>query len=149
VSGKFKRPTHESDAMKIFLSDSVAPEILPLVKQYGDLAAAAIAYSARLSPEFWNSLLVYTRYCAAMLNFFRRLKAEGKPLKREWLLRIKRFAAKFDDNVAARPSLYLLSTFAGVKAWSVYAPEHADEVIIDILDERGRKVERFRLPVVP
>ena len=146
---RHKRPTHESDAMKIFLSDSVAPEILPLVKQYGDLAAAAIAYSARLSPEFWNSLLVYTRYCAAMLNFFRRLKAEGKPLKREWLLRIKRFAAKFDDNVAARPSLYLLSTFAGVKAWSVYAPEHADEVIIDILDERGRKVERFRLPVVP
>jgi len=149
VSRKYKRPTHESDAMKIFMSDSVAPEILPLLQQYGDFAAAAVAYSARQSPEFWNSLFVYTRYCAAMRGFFERLRAEGRPLKRKWLLRIKRFAAKFDDNVAARPSLYLLSTFAGVKAWSVYAPEHADEVIIDILDERGRKVERFRLPVVP
>jgi hypothetical protein len=149
VSRKYKRPTHESDAMKIFMSDSVAPEFLPLLQKHGDFAAAAIAFSAQRSPEFWSSLLVYTRYCAAMLNFFRRLKAEGKPLKREWLLRIKRFAAKFDDNVAARPSLYLLNMFAGVKAWSVYVPEYADEVIIDVYDENRRCVESFRLPVVP
>jgi hypothetical protein len=84
-----------------------------------------------------------------MRGFFERLRAEGRPLKREWLLRIKRFAAKFDDNVAAKPSLYLHSVLAGVKAWSVYVPECATEVVVDILDERGRKVERFRLPVVP
>jgi len=149
VSGKFKRPTHESDAMKIFMSESVAPEILPLLQKHGDFAAAAIAFSARRSPDFWSSLLIYTRYCAAMLNFFRRLKAEGKPLKREWLLRIKRFAAKFDDNVRWKPSLYLHNMLAGIKAWSVYAPEYATEVLVDVYDERGRKVERFRLPLVP
>jgi hypothetical protein len=135
--------------MKIFLSDSVAPEFLPLLQQYGDFAAAAIAFSARRSPEFWDSLLVYTRYCAAMLNFFRKLHRENRPLKRDWLIRIKRFAAKFDDNVAARPSLYLLNMLAGVKAWSVYVPEYADEVIIDVYDENRRRVESFRLPVVP
>jgi len=149
VSGKFKRPTHESDAMKIFLSESIAPEILPLLQKHGDFAAAAVAYSARQSPDFWNSLLVYTRYCAVMRKFFERLHKENRPLKRAWLLRIKRFAAKFDDNVAARPSLYLLNTLAGVKAWSVYAADYATELIVDVLDERGRRVERFRLPVVP
>ena len=149
MSRKYKRPTHESDAMKIFMSDSVAPEILPLLQQYGDFAAAAVAYSARQSPEFWNSLFVYTRYCAAMRGFFERLRAEGKPLKREWLKRIKAFAARFDDNVAAKPSLYLHSVLAGIKAWSVYVPEYTSEIVVDILDEKGRRVERFRLPVVP
>jgi hypothetical protein len=102
VSGKFKRPTHESDAMKIFMSDSVAPEFLPLLQKYGDFAAAAIAYSAQRSPDFWNSLLIYTRYCAAMKEFFERLHREGQPVRREWLKRIKAFASKYDDNVAAR-----------------------------------------------
>ena len=149
MTAKYKRPTHESDAMKIFLSDSVAPEILPLVKQYGDLAAAAIAYSARRSPEFWSALATYTRYCAAMKEFFIRLHKENRPIRREWLIRIKRFASKFDDNVVARPSLYLLNTFAGVRAWSVEIPEYARELVIDILDEKGRRAERLRLPVVP
>jgi hypothetical protein len=134
--------------MKIFMSDSVAPEILPYVMRYGDLAAAAIAYSAQRSPDFWNSLLVYTKYCAAMRRLFERLRAEGKPLKREWLLRIKRFAAKFDDNVAAKPSLYLRNVFAGIEAWSIYIPERTKEINVYILDERGRRVERFSLPVV-
>jgi hypothetical protein len=80
VSGKFKRPTHESDAMKIFLSDSVAPEILPLLQRHGDT---------------------------------------------------------------------LHNMLAGIKAWSVYVPEYATEVLVDVYDERGRRVERFRLPVVP
>jgi len=147
VSKKYKRPTHESDAMKIFMSDSVAPEILPLLRQYGDFAAAAIAFSTRRSPEFWNAFLTYTKYCLAMRRLFERLKAEGKPLKREWLIRIKAFASKYDDNVAARPTLYLLSAIAGIKVWSVYVPEYATEIIIDVLDERGRKTERFRLPI--
>jgi hypothetical protein len=149
VATKFKRPTHESDAMKVLLSDSVAPELAKLALQYGDVAAAAIAYSAKLSPEFWNSLLTYTRYCAAMLSFFRKLHRENRPLKRDWLIRIKAFAAKFDDNVAARPTLYLLNAIAGIKVWSVCVPEYANEIIIDVYDERGRRVERFRLPVVP
>jgi hypothetical protein len=143
-----KRPTHESDAMKIFLSDSVAPEILSLVKQYGDLTAAAIAYSAQRSPEFWNSLILYTRYCMAMRNLFEKLRAEGKPLRREWLVRIKCFAAKFDENVATEPSLYLFNAIAGVKVWSVYIPEYTSEIIVDILDERGRRAERLKLPVI-
>ena len=149
MSARRKRPTHEADARKIFLSDSVAPEFLPLLQQYGDFVAATIAYSAKRSPEFWNSLLAYTRYCAAMLNFFRKLHREGKPLKREWLLKIKSVAGKFDDNVRERPSLYLLNMLAGVKAWSVYAPEYATEVIVDVYDEHRRRVERFKLPVVP
>jgi hypothetical protein len=133
--------------MKIFMSDSVAPEFLPLLQQYGDFAAAAIAFSARRSPEFWNSLITYVKYCVAMKEFFERLRAEGKPLRREWLRRIKAFAARFDDNVAAKPSLYLHSVLAGIKAWSVYVPEYATEVIVDILDERGRRVESFKLMI--
>jgi hypothetical protein len=147
VGGKFKRPTHESDAMKIFMSDSVAPELAKLALQYGDLAAAAIAFSAQRSPEFWNAFLIYTKYCVVMKEFFIRLHRENRPLKREWLIRIKRFAAKFDDNVAARPTLYLNNAIAGIKVWSVYVPEYATEVIVDILDERGRRVESFRLMI--
>ena len=149
MTAKYKRPTHESDAMKIFMSDSVAPELLPLLQQYGDFAAAAIAYSAKMSPDFWNSLLTYTRYCAAMKEFFERLHEENKPVRREWLKRIKAFASKFDDNVAARPSLYLLNAIAGIKVWSVYVPEYANEIIIGVLSERRWWVEAFRLPVVP
>ena len=149
MSRKYKRPTHESDAMKVLLSDGVAPEILPFVKQYGDLAAAVIACSVRRSPDFWDSLLVYARYCVAMKKFFERLHREGRPLRREWLKRIKAFASKYDDNVAARPTLYLLNAIAGIKVWSVYVPEYANEIIIDVLSERRRWVEAFRLPVVP
>jgi hypothetical protein len=135
--------------MKIFMSDSVAPEFLPLLRQHGDFAAAAIAFSAQRSPEFWNSLLAYVRYCAVMKDFFTRLRRENRPLKREWLIRIKAFAAKFDDDVRVKPSLYLRSVYAGIEAWSVYIPEYTGEIIVDILDERGRRVERFRLPVAP
>ena len=148
MSRKYKRPTHESDAMKIFMSDSVAPEFLPLLQQYGDFAAAAIAYSAQRSPEFWNALLTYTKYCIAMRRFFERLHEENKPVRREWLKRIKAFASKYDDNVAARPSLYLNSAIAGIKVWSVYVPEYTSEIVVDILDEHGRRVGRFRLSVV-
>jgi hypothetical protein len=147
VSRTYKRPTHESDAMKIFLSDSVAPEILPLLKQYNDFAAVAIAFSAKMSPDFWNSLLTYVRYCVAMRRFFERLRAEGKPLKREWLRRIKAFAARFDDNARERPTLYLLSTIAGVKAWSVFTVDYAKELIVDVLDEKGRRKESFKLMI--
>ena len=149
MTTKYKRPTHESDAMKIFMSDSVAPELLPLLQKYGDFAAAAVAYSAQRSSDFWNSLFTYVRYCAAMKEFFLKHKRENRSVKREWLKRIKAFASKFDDNVAARPSLYLFSALAGIKVWSVYVPEYARELIVDILDERRRKVERFKLPVVP
>jgi hypothetical protein len=144
-----KRPTHESDAMKIFMSDSVAPEFLPLLLRYGDFAAAAVAFSAQRSPEFWSSLLTYTKYCMAMKEFFIRLHKENRPIKREWLIRIKRFASKYDDNVAAERSLYLYNMFAGIRVWSVYVPEYARELIVDLFDERGRRVERLRLPVVP
>jgi len=150
VSRKYKRPTHESDAMKIFMSDSVAPEFLPLLQQYGDFAAAAIAYSAQRSPDFWDNLIRYTRYCLAMKEFLARLHREGRPLKREWLLKMKRTAAKFDDNVAAKPSLYLLNAIVGIKVWSIEIPEFTKEVIVDRIVEVGkhRYWERwFRLPV--
>jgi hypothetical protein len=147
VTTKHKRPTHESDALAIFLSNDVAPELLPLIQQLGDPLAAAIAFSQRRAPDFWKSLLIDIAYSKAMLNFFKRLHEEGKPLRREWLLRIKSFASKFNDNVAARPSLYLLNVEAGVKAWSVEIPEYARELIVDVLDRRGRKVERFKLMI--
>jgi hypothetical protein len=109
--------------------------------------AAAIAFSQRRAPDFWKSLLTDIVYSRAMLGFFKRLKAENKPIRREWLLRIKSFVSKFNDNVAARPSLYLMNAEAGVKAWSVEIPECARELIVDVLDRRGCKVERFRLPI--
>jgi hypothetical protein len=142
-----KRPTHESDAMKIFMSDSVAPEILPLLQKHGDFAAAAIAYSVRRSPDFWRNIAIDIVYSRAMLNFFQKLRRECKPIRREWLRRIKSFASRYNDDVAAKPSLYLHSVLAGVKAWSVYVPEYATEVIVDILDERGRRVESFKLMI--
>ena len=149
MSAKRKRPSHESDAMSLFLSDSVAPELVKELAKHGDFLAAAIALSYKQSPEFWNSLYVDTVYSKAMLEFFKKLKERGLPLRREWLLRIKRFAAKYNETVAAKPCLVLFNTFAGVKAWTVEVPEYATRLIVDVLDENGRKRERFELPVSP
>jgi hypothetical protein len=143
----FKRPTHEDDAMKVVLSDSVAPELAPLVQKYGDLVAAVIAYSAERSPSFWKMLLIDTMYSRAMLLFFKRLAREGRAVKREWLQRIKAFASRYNDNVAAKRTLYLCNFIAGIKAWSIEIPEYTRELIVDIY-ERGRRAETLRLPVV-
>jgi hypothetical protein len=147
MAAKLKRPTHESDAMKIFMSDSVAPEFLPLLQKYGDFAVAAIAFSAKMSPDFWRNIAIDIVYSRAMLNFFQKLRRECKPIRREWLRRIKSFASRYNDDVAAKPSLYLSSAIAGVKAWSVFTVDYAKELIVDVLDERGRKKESFKLMI--
>jgi hypothetical protein len=144
---KYKRPTHESDALAVMLSNDVAPELLPLIQQLGDPVAAAIALSARRFPDFWKSLLIDVAYHRAMLNFFKRLHKEGKPIKREWLRRIKAFVSKYSEDVAAKPTLYLRNMIVGVKAWSVFTLDYATELIVDVYDEHGCKVERFRLPI--
>jgi hypothetical protein len=147
MAKKYKRPTHESDAMKIFMSDSVASEFLPLLQKYGDFAAAAIAFSVRRSPDFWRNIAIDIVYSRAMLNFFQKLRRECRPIRREWLRRIKSFASRYNDDVAAKPTLYLSNAIAGVKAWSVFTVDYAKELIVDVLDERGRKVERFKLMI--
>jgi hypothetical protein len=147
MTAKYKRPTHESDAMKIFLSDSVAPEFLPLLQRYGDFAVAVIAYSAQRNPDFWRNIAIDIVYSRAMLNFFQKLRRECKPIRREWLRRIKSFASRYNDDVAAKPVLYLSSAIAGVKAWSVFTIDYAKELIVDVLDERGRKKESFKLMI--
>ena len=144
---KYKRPTHESDALAIMMSEDVAPELLPLIQQLGDPVAAAIALSAHRSPDFWKSLLIDVAYHRAMLNFFKRLHEEGKPVKREWLRRIKAFVSKYSEDVAAKPSLYLRNMIIGVKAWSVFTLDYATELIVDVYDTYGRHIERFKLMI--
>jgi hypothetical protein len=82
-----------------------------------------------------------------MLNFFQKLRRECRPLRREWLRRIKRFASTYSEDVAAKPNLYLSNAIAGVKAWSVFTIDYATELIVDVLDERGRKKESFKLMI--
>jgi hypothetical protein len=147
MTTRHKRPTHESDALAIFLSNDVAPELLPLIQQLGDPLAAAIAFSARRSPDFWRNIAIDIVYSRAMLDFFQKLRTECKPIRREWLRRIKSFASRYNDDVAAKPSLYLSSAIAGVKAWSVFTVDYAKELIVDVLDEKGRRKESFKLMI--
>ena len=149
MSTKFKRPTHESDALAIMMSEDVAPELLPLIQQLGDPVTAAIALSARRFPDAWKALAIDVAYHRAMLSFFKKLHSESKPIKREWLRRIKAFVSKYSEDVAAKPTLYLRNMIVGVKAWSVFTLDYATELIVDVYDTYGRHIERFRLPVVP
>jgi hypothetical protein len=147
MTTRHKRPTHESDALAVLLSNDVAPELLPLIQQLGDPLAAAIAFSIQRSPDFWRNIAIDIVYSCAMLNFFQKLRHECKPIRREWLRRIKSFASRYSEDVAAKPSLYLSNAIAGVKAWSVFTIDYATELIVDVLDERGRKKESFKLMI--
>jgi len=142
-----KRPTHESDALAIMMSEDVAPELLPLIQQLGDPVAATIALSVRRFPDAWKALAIDVVYHRAMLEFLKRLHREGKPIKRECLRRIKAFVSKYSEDVAAKPTLYLRNMIVGVKAWSVYVLDYATELIVDVYDTYGRHIERFRLPI--
>jgi hypothetical protein len=147
MAKKYKRPTHESDALAIMMSEDVAPELLPLIQQLGDPVAAAIALSVRRFPDAWKALAIDVVYHRAMLSFLKKLHSEGKPVKREWLRRIKNFVSKYSEDVAAKPSLYLRNMIVGVEVWSVLTIDYATELIVDVYDTYGRHIERFKLMI--
>jgi hypothetical protein len=112
-----------------------------------EATAAALAYSIQRFPEAWRALATAVAYARAMLNLFMRLFVEGKPVRREWLLRIKRFASKYNERVARTPNLILDEMIAGVRAWTVGAPERAEELVVAAYDVRGRLKESFKLKI--
>ena len=92
-----KRPTHESDMMSLFLSDSVAPsaakKLLELEKQglkgHQLFAATAIALSFEQNPEFWEEFMETLQFEEALLKYLESLHREGKSIKKELLQRIQ------------------------------------------------------------
>jgi len=149
-----KRPTHESDAMKLFLADSVAPRLASKLQQLrskglrGDqlFVAAAISLSAEMSPEFWADFTDHIKLAEAARDELLRLRAEGKPVPRGWLKALREASARLGFE-PMKPWHVLTSGCVGIKVTADLAVDYARKVIVELLDERGRVVERFDLPV--
>jgi hypothetical protein len=92
-----KRPTHESDAMSLFLSDSVAPtvakKLLELEKKglRGDqlFAATAISLSIERDPEFWKRFSDVIEFEDKLLRYLETLREEGKPVSMAFLRQVQ------------------------------------------------------------
>jgi len=142
-----RRPTHEADMMKVVLSDDVAPRFAQYISKYhGDFVAAVIAYSADLDKEWWEGLAEYVAFCEEVRKYFERLHQEGRPIKRDVLLRIREVAMRYDENVQNNKFLVLLSALAGIKADTLVLPEYASAVRVYI--QKGKWWEKtFELPI--
>ena len=143
-----RRPSRESDMLKIALSDAVAPKFAQYISKYrGDFVAAVIAYSADLDKEWWEDLAEYVAFCEEVRRHLERLHQEGRPIKRSVLLKIKEIAAKYDENVRRSKFLILASALAGVKVDALTVPEYAKSVRVYI--QKGKWWEKaFELPVI-
>jgi len=141
-----RRPTHESDMLKMTLSDAVAPSFVQyLVKHRGDFVAAVIDFSADLDKEWWEDLAEYVAFCEEVRKYFEQLKKEGRPIKRDVLLKIKEIAMRYDENVRRSKFLILSSALAGIKADTLVLPEYASAVRVYKYEQGWKKV--FEVPI--
>jgi len=142
-----KRPTHESDMLKVVLSDDVAPSFVQyLAKHRGNFVAALIDFSANIDKEWWKNLEEYVAFCEEVRKYFERLHEEGRPIKRDVLLRIREVAMRYDENVRNNKFLVLLSSLAGIKVDVAVLPEYAKSVRV-YRNDGGWWKKIFELPI--
>jgi hypothetical protein len=92
-----KRPSHESDAMALFLSDSAVPKVVEKLNKLeekglrGDqlFAAVAIALSFEGDPEFWKRFSDVMEFENAVLEYLETLRKEGKPVPMSFLRQVQ------------------------------------------------------------
>uniref|UniRef100_A0A7J3X5U9 Uncharacterized protein n=1 Tax=Thermofilum pendens TaxID=2269 RepID=A0A7J3X5U9_THEPE len=128
-----KRPSRWSAAWSIISADSVAPEFARRVIEHGgsypeSFVAAAISLSYERSPEFWDNLYAHLRYSKAVRRFLEYLLETQRPLKRSWLLRIRRNMERLDENVREDPCLIAYSGAVGIWARTIELPQYAREL---------------------
>jgi plasmid maintenance system antidote protein VapI len=143
-----KRPTHEADMMKLALSDSVAPKLakklMELEKQgIKDFTAAVIAVAAERDPEFWGNLADHVQLAEAVKNELLRLRRENKPVPRSLLKAVREASVRLGFELA-RSYHILCSGYAGINIVYGYNEKY---IIVELLNERGRVVETFELPI--
>jgi len=146
-----RRPSRESDAMKIVLSDDVAPKFIQYLKHRGDFVSAIIAYSMDYSDEskrWWEDLSEYVTFAEEVRKYFERLYEEGKPIKRSVLLKIREIAMRYDENVRNNKFLVLLNSLAGIKADTLVLPEYAKSVRVYKLSQGKWWQKAFEVPIV-
>jgi len=139
-----KRPTHESDMMSLFLSDSVAPsaakkllELEKRLKGHQLFAATAIALSFERDPEFWKEFMETLQFEEALLKYLEGLHHEGKSIKKELLQRIQQ---RYAETIAPyKPKPWVV--WKG--AFDVLLFEFKDEKYVVV---RGEGFE-FKIPV--
>jgi len=114
MSGRMKRPTHESDAMKLFLSDSVAPSLVPRLVELekkglkGDalFVASALSLSMERDREWWSKFADTLQFESALLEYLEGLHREGKSIKKELLQQIQQ---RYAETIAPfRPKSWII-----------------------------------------
>jgi hypothetical protein len=143
---KTKRPTHKSDAMKLILSDSVAPKLVEklveLEKQglKGDalLASTAIALSMERDREWWDKFIDVLEFEDALLKKLEALHREGKPVSMAFLRQVQQRYAEEIKPYKPKP----WEIWRG--AFNVTLCEFKDEKYIIV--KRYKEFE-FELPV--
>ena len=140
-----KRPTHEKEAMELFLSDSVAPratqKLVELEKKglRGDqlFVATAIALSIERDPEFWKRFSDVIEFEIALLRHLEALRKEGRPVSIAFLRQVQQ---RYAEEVRPyRPKPWEI--WKG--AFSITLCEFKDEKYIIV----KRYKELFKLPV--
>lgn len=140
-----KRPSHESDAMSLFLADSVAPSVAENLVELekkglrGDqlFAATAIAFSMKRDPEFWQHFADILEYERKLLEYLEALHREGKAVSKAFLEKVQQRYA--EEIQPFRP-----------KQWEIWKGAF-DVLLFEFKNERyvivkGRGFE-FKIPV--
>jgi len=146
-----KRPTHEADAMKLFLADSVAPRLAEKLVELrgkglkGDQLFVGAVIALSRDPEFWANLAEHAKLAEAAKNELLRLREAGRPVSRSWLKALREAAARLGFEPMKSWDI-LVDGFAGIKITTDLAVDCARKVFVDIFDGR-RRVETFELPV--
>ena len=143
-----RRPTHESDMLKITLSDDVAPKFIQYLVKHRDFVAALIDFSADIDKEWWKNLEEYVVFAEEVYRYLERLHREGRAIERGVLLKIREIAKRYDENVAQRNNLIILSALAGVKVDALTVPEYASAVRVYKLSQGKWWQKAFEVPIV-
>jgi hypothetical protein len=140
-----KRPTHEKEAMELFLSDSVAPRATQKLVELeekglrGDqlFVATAIALSWERDPEFWQRFADVLEFERRLLEYLEVLYREGRSVSKAFLLKVQE---RYAEEIAPfRPRPWEI--WKG--AFSITLCEFKDEKYIIV----KRYKELFKLPV--